>query len=124
MKNDIQVQKDVMAQLNWEPILNAEQIGVSVKNGVVTLTGIVDSYTKKITAERAVKKVSGVKAVAEEIQVGPSLISNKTDAEIAEAVPARSANRDPIAMTSHRARDGRESDTIDRNEVVDAAARM
>jgi len=86
MKNDTQVQKDVMAQLNWEPILNAAQIGVSVKNGVVTLTGIVDSYTKKITAERAAKKVSGVKAVAEEIQVGPSLISNKTDAEIAEAI--------------------------------------
>ena len=58
MKNDAQIQKDVMAQLNWEPIFNAEQIGVSVKDGIVTLTGIVDSYTQKITAERAAKKVS------------------------------------------------------------------
>jgi osmotically-inducible protein OsmY len=86
MKNDTQIQKDVIAQLNWEPILDAAQIGVSVKEGIVTLTGIVDSYTKKITAERAAKKVYGVKAVAEDIQVGPSSIYNKTDAEIAEAV--------------------------------------
>ena len=86
MKSDGEIQKDVMAQLNWEPVLDAAQIGVSVKKGVVTLTGIVDSYTKKITAERAAKKVSGVKAVAEEIQVGPSSIYNRTDTEIAEAV--------------------------------------
>jgi osmotically-inducible protein OsmY len=86
MKNDMQIQKDVMAQLNWEPVLDAAQIGVSVKEGIVTLTGIVDSYTKKITAERAAKKVAGVKGVAEEIQVGPSSIYNRTDSEIAEAV--------------------------------------
>ena len=86
MKNDAQIQKDLMAQLNWEPILNAEQIGVSVKDGIVTLTGIVDSYTQKITAERAAKKVSGVKAVAEDIQVGPSSVYNRTDSEIAEAI--------------------------------------
>jgi osmotically-inducible protein OsmY len=86
MKNDTQIQKDVMAQLNWEPVLDAAQIGVSVKEGIVTLTGIVDSYTKKITAERAAKKVAGVKGVAEEIQVGPSSIYNRTDSEIAEAV--------------------------------------
>jgi osmotically-inducible protein OsmY len=86
MKNDMQIQKDVMAQLNWEPVLDAAQIGVSVKEGIVTLTGIVDSYAKKITAERAAKKVSGVKAVAEDIQVGPSSFCNRTDAEIAEAV--------------------------------------
>ncbi len=86
MKNDAQIQKDVMAQLNWEPVLDAAQIGVSVNEGIVMLTGIVDSYTKKITAERATKKVSGVKAVAEDIQVGPSSIYNRTDAEIAEAV--------------------------------------
>ena len=86
MKNDAQIQKDVMAQLNWEPILNAEQIGVSVKDGIVTLTGIVDSYTQKITAERAAKKVTGVKAVAEDIQVGPSSVYNRKDSEIAEAI--------------------------------------
>ncbi len=73
-------------QLKWEPILNAAGIGVAVKNGVVTLTGIVDTYYKKITAENAAKKVSGVKAVAEDIQVGVSPIFKKTDTEIAESV--------------------------------------
>ena len=48
MKSDAQIQKEVMAELNWQPILNAAQIGVAVHEGVVTLTGIVDSYTKKI----------------------------------------------------------------------------
>ena len=86
MKNDIQIQKDVVAQLNWEPILNAAAIGVSVKEGVVTLTGIVDTYTKKMAAEKAAKKVSGVKAVAEEIQVGESPFYKRTDTEIAEAI--------------------------------------
>ena len=86
MKSDAQIQKEVMAELNWQPILNAAQIGVAVHEGVVTLTGIVDSYTKKLTAENAAKKVSGVKAVAEDIQVGASPSYNKTDTEIAEAV--------------------------------------
>jgi osmotically-inducible protein OsmY len=86
MKSDAQIQKDVMAQLNWEPILNAAQIGVSVKDGVVTLTGIVDSYLKKSAAEKAAKKVSAVKAVAEEIQVGASASYNKSDTEIAEGI--------------------------------------
>jgi osmotically-inducible protein OsmY len=86
MKTDQEIQKDVMAQLNWEPMLNASEIGVGVKNGVVTLSGIVDTYTKKMMAERAAKKVSGVKAVALDIQVGVSPIFKKTDSEIAETV--------------------------------------
>lgn len=86
MKSDAQVQKDVLEQLRWEPFLNAAEIGVSVKNGVVTLSGQVDSYSKKIAAERAAKRVAGVKALAEDIQIGVSLSYKKTDAEIAEAV--------------------------------------
>lgn len=86
MKSDLQVQKDVIDQLKWEPILNAAEIGVSVKNGIVTLSGIVDTYSKKIAAENAAKKVSGVKAVAEDIQVGVSPAFHKSDTEIAEAV--------------------------------------
>jgi len=86
MKTDSQIQKDVMAQLNWEPILNASEIGVGVKEGIVTLSGIVDTYTKKIVAEKAAKKVSGVKAVALDIQVGVSLAFKKTDSEIAAMV--------------------------------------
>ena len=86
MKTDYEIQQDVIEQLKWDPVLNAAEIGVSVKNGIVNLTGIVDSYAKKIAAENDTKKVSGVKAVAEDIQVGNSLPNRKTDAEIADAV--------------------------------------
>ena len=86
MKTDSQLQKDVIAQLNWEPILHASEIGVAVKDGVVTLTGIVDTFTKKIVAEKAAKKVSGVKAIAVELQVGISPVFERTDSEIAETV--------------------------------------
>ena len=86
MKTDSQIQKDVMAQLKWEPFLNASEIGVAVKNGIVTLSGQVDSYLKKIAAEDAAKKIAGVKAIAEDIQIGVSPSYRKTDTEIAEAV--------------------------------------
>jgi len=86
MKTDIQIQKDVMDELKWQPFLNSSEIGVAVKNGIVTLSGIVDSYSKKLNAEKAAKKVAGVKAIAEDIQIGVSPAYRKTDAEIAEAV--------------------------------------
>jgi len=86
MKTDAQIQKDVMAELLWEPFLIASQIGVAVKNGIVTLSGQVDTYARKLAAERAAKRVAGVKAIAEDIQIGVSPASKKTDTEIAEAV--------------------------------------
>lgn len=86
MRTDAEIQKDVMAQLNWEPFLQSEQIGVAVRDGVVTLSGHVDSYSKKIGAEVATKKVLGVQAVAEEIVVGVSPFWKRSDTEIAEAV--------------------------------------
>lgn len=86
MKSDSQIQKDVMEELKWQPYLSASEIGVAVKNGVVTLSGQVDSYARKLAAENAAKKVSGVKAVAEDIQVGFSSMFQKTDAQIADAV--------------------------------------
>jgi osmotically-inducible protein OsmY len=86
MKTDLQIQKDVMEELNWEPSLNASEIGVAVRNSVVTLSGKVDTFSKKLTAEKAAKRVAGVKAVAEEIHVGIPMGFAKTDAEIAEAV--------------------------------------
>lgn len=85
MKTDAQIQKDVMDELLWEPYLQSSQIGVAVKNGIVTLSGQVDSYLKKSNAEKAAKRVAGVKAVAEDIQVGISPAYRKTDAEIAAA---------------------------------------
>jgi VCBS repeat-containing protein len=86
MKSDVQIQQDVMEELKWEPFLNASDIGVSVKNGIVTLSGQVDSYAKKIAAEKSTKNVNGVKAIAEDIQIGVSPTHDKTDTEIAEAV--------------------------------------
>ena len=86
MKTDSQIQKDIMEQLKWEPYLNASEIGVAVKNGVVTLSGQVDSYPKKLAAENAAKKITGVKAIAEDIQIGVSPAYNRTDTEIAEAI--------------------------------------
>ena len=86
MKSSIQIQKDVMDELKWEPSLSASEIGVAVKNGVVTLSGQVDAYYKKLIAEKAAKRVAGVKAVAEEIQVGISPGYHKTDTEIADAI--------------------------------------
>jgi osmotically-inducible protein OsmY len=85
MRNDLEIQKDVLEEIKWEPFLNASEIGVSVRNGIVTLSGMVDKYAKKAAAERASKRVMGVKAVAEDIQVGFSSVHNKSDTEIAEA---------------------------------------
>ena len=86
MKSDIQIQQDVMDQLKWEPLLAASEIGVSVKNGIVTLSGIVDTFSKKLTAEKAAKSIAGVKVVAEDIQVGISPLFRRSDAEVAQAV--------------------------------------
>lgn len=86
MRTDSEIQKDIAEQLKWEPFLNPAEIGVAVKDGVVTLSGQVDSYSKKIGAELAVKKIAGVKAVAEEIHVGPSPSYLRTDTELAAAV--------------------------------------
>jgi osmotically-inducible protein OsmY len=86
MKSDIQIQKDVVEELKWHPELKRSDIGVCCKDGVVTLSGQVATYSQKMNAEKAAKKVFGVKAVAEEIHVGVSAIDKKTDAEIADAV--------------------------------------
>ncbi len=86
MKTDIQIQKDVMDELKWTPLLKSSEIGVAAKEGVVTLSGIVGTYTKKLEAEKAAANVAGVKAVALNIQVGVSPYFKRTDAEIAEEV--------------------------------------
>jgi osmotically-inducible protein OsmY len=86
MKTDVQIQKDVMDELKWTPLLKSSEIGVAVKDGIVTLSGIVDTYSKKMGAEKAAANVAGVKAVALDIQVGISSYFKRTDAEIAEDV--------------------------------------
>ena len=69
MKNDLEIQADVLAEMRWDPKINAPQIGVEVSNGVVTLSGYVESYLEKISAEKAAKRVIGVGAIAQEIKV-------------------------------------------------------
>jgi osmotically-inducible protein OsmY len=86
MKTDLEIQKDIMDELSWEFLLNPNEIGVAVKNGIATLTGTVDSYSKKMLAEKAAKKVIGVKAVPEEIEVRLADHGKKTDTDIALAV--------------------------------------
>ena len=80
---DAQLRHDLEDELEWEPSLNATEIGVAVHDGVVTLTGYVESYTEKRKAERVAKRVRGVKAVANEIEVRMPGTSQRTDAEIA-----------------------------------------
>jgi osmotically-inducible protein OsmY len=86
MKTDAEIQKDVMEELKWEPAIHSSEIGVAVKNGVVTLSGIVDTYTEKKTAEKAALRVTGVKGIAEDIEIKLSYRDQKTDAELAQAV--------------------------------------
>jgi osmotically-inducible protein OsmY len=86
MKTDRQLQQDVSAELEWEPSVHAAHIGVEVREGVVTLAGQVDSYAEKWSAERVAQRVSGVKAMATELTVHLTSLSQRTDANIAASV--------------------------------------
>jgi osmotically-inducible protein OsmY len=85
MRTDVDIQNDVIEELKSEPRLNYSEIGVAVRNGVVTLSGTVDAYSKKVDAEIAAKKVKGVKVVAEDIEVKLLGISQCNDSDIAQA---------------------------------------
>jgi osmotically-inducible protein OsmY len=88
MKTDLELQQDVLDEIKWDPQLKdmASEIGVAVKDGVVTLSGLVDSYNKKLATEKAAQRVHGVKVVAVDIDVRISPSSLKTDSEIATAI--------------------------------------
>ncbi len=95
MKSNEALQKDVQDAIKWEPLLSAAEIGVTAKDGVVTLTGTVDSYAKKTEAEEAAKSVGGVKAVVEKIEINFGDTWRKDDNEIAtEVVSALRTNWD------------------------------
>ena len=81
MKTDMELRRDVEAELAWEPSIDAAKIGVAVTKGVVTLTGEVDSYAEKYKAERAVERVVGVSGIVNEIKV--DLRHERTDTDIA-----------------------------------------
>ena len=86
MKSDSELKKDVLAELAWDPLVPEARVGVSVNDGVVTLTGHLDSYSEKIATRRAVERVSGLKALAMEIDVIPLGVHQRSDTEIATAV--------------------------------------
>lgn len=86
MKTDIQLQQDVLAELDWEPSVNAAAIGVEVKDGIVTLAGHVSSYAEKWDAQRAAQRVAGVRALAVEMDVRLQGSSERDDVDIARAV--------------------------------------
>lgn len=85
MKADRELQIDVLDELRWEPGVNASDIGVTVKDGVVTLEGTVESYAEKWAAERAVKRLASVKGLAVDLEVRLPGQSERTDADIARA---------------------------------------
>ncbi len=84
-RTDEQIQRDVLAELKWDARVQPNEIGVAVKDGIVTLTGWVDSYTKRLAAEEAARRVRGVKAVANDIEVKLPVSAERTDADIAAA---------------------------------------
>lgn len=85
MKTDIQLKADVTAELAWDPAINATAIGVQVKDGVVTLSGHLDSYGEKQAVEKAVRRVSGVRGIAVELDVKLAPDHRRSDSEIAQA---------------------------------------
>jgi len=86
---DLELKTNVETELNWEPSVNAADIGVAVKDNVVTLTGTVESYWERMTAERAASRVSGVKALANDLEVRLPFSIKRTDEDIAHAAVNR-----------------------------------
>lgn len=85
MKTDVELQREILAELAWQPNVNPAHIGVTVKDGVVTLAGHVPSYSEKYAAERAVKSIYGVAGVANELIVKLQGASQRGDEDIAQA---------------------------------------
>jgi osmotically-inducible protein OsmY len=92
MKSDSEIERDVRDELKWDPDLDASDIAVSVKDGVVTLAGFTKSYTDRLEAELAAKRIAGVRAVANDIEVRLPAIDQRPDPDIArDAVSALKA---------------------------------
>jgi osmotically-inducible protein OsmY len=101
---DLSVRNAVMRQLEWDPEVNAGAIGVAAQGGTVTLTGYIDTYAGKLAAERAAKRVHGVRAVANDLEVRLAL--ERTDADIARdaarSLELRSTVPDGVQATVHK----------------------
>ena len=97
MKSDSEIERDVRDELKWDPDLDAEDIAVSVKNGVVTLAGFTKSYSDRLEAEAAAKRVAGVLAVANDIEVRLPAIDQRPDPDIARDAVAALKSELPIS---------------------------
>jgi len=86
MKTDMQLQQDVLEELKFEPKTREAEIGIAIKDGVVTLAGTVNSYAQKYAAERTAERVGGVRAVANELEVQLPGSYQRTDTELAHAI--------------------------------------
>ena len=86
MKTDSQLQRDVIEELRWDPSVGRLEIGVACKDGVITLSGNVDSFSRKYSVVHAAERVSGVKAVAEELKVVLPTSYERSDTDVAHAV--------------------------------------
>ncbi len=86
MRTDQEIRDDILAEIDWEPRVESTDIGVTVKDGAVTLTGTVSSYAEKIAAEDAARRVKGVRAIAEEIRVKLRSDTTVDDEQIAERI--------------------------------------
>jgi osmotically-inducible protein OsmY len=86
---DLELRRNVETELNWEPSINAADIGVAVSDGVVTLTGQIASYWDRITAERAASRVLGVKGVANDLEIRLPSSTQRTDEDVARAAVNR-----------------------------------
>jgi osmotically-inducible protein OsmY len=97
MRSDSEIERDVKEELQWNPDLDATDIAVSVKNGVVTLTGFVKSYADKYEAEASAKRVAGVVAVANDLEVRLPSVDERPDPDIARDAVAAIKSQLPIS---------------------------
>ncbi|TWA95869.1 BON domain-containing protein [Bradyrhizobium stylosanthis] len=97
MKSDSEIERDVRDELKWDPDLDASDVAVSVKDGVVTLAGFTHSYADRLEAESAAKRVAGVKAVANDIEVRLPSIDQRPDPDIARDAVAALKQELPIS---------------------------
>ena len=97
MKSDRDIERDVKDELQWDPDLDATDIAVSVKDGVVTLTGFVKSYTDKYESEAAAKRVAGVAGVANDLEVRMPSVDERPDPEIARDAVSSIKSQLPIS---------------------------
>ena len=106
-RNNVELKDDVLAELKWEPSVDEAEIGVIVKDGIVTLTGTVKTWAEKSAADRATQRIFGVQAVANEIEIRLPIAGERTDAELAQyAVNALKSNVsvpcDRVEVTTER----------------------